>query len=109
MEDEQESASNGSDNDQVDFDAKSEESETSSGSADKNELFQTLKFSSDILDEMNNKRKSIVGASPAAADPDSVADTKKDMFDNLEQVRSNVKKGMVNIGKALPPANSATR
>ena len=106
MEDEQET-SNGSD-DQADFDAKSE-SDTSSGTADKNELFQTLKFSSDILDEMNNKRKSIVGGGAAAAsDPDST-DAKRDMFENLEQVRSNVKKGMVNIGGALPPANSATR
>ena len=65
------------------------------------ELFQTLKFSTEILEEMNNKRRSIVGG--------GAAESKKDQFDNLEQVRTNVKMGMVNIGGALPPANSTTR
>ena len=74
--------------------------------------FQTLKFSSDVLEEMNNKRRSIVGGSAIASGTDTSQpqhQSKKEQFENLEQVRSNVKKGMVNIGGALPPANSATK
>ena len=73
--------------------------------------FQTLKFSSDVLEEMNNKRRSIVGglAIASGTDTSQPQQSKKEQFENLEQVRSKVKKGMVNIGGALPPANSVTK
>ena len=92
-----------SDDDEVDGSSKSS-SDTSGSPADKIELFQTLKFSSDVLEEMNSKRRSIVGGVGRTVEPSSFKG------ENLDRVRSQVKKGMTNVGNgALPPADSVLR
>ena len=96
-----------SDDDEVDGSSKS--SDSNSGSpADKIELFQTLKFSSDVLEEMNSKRRSIVGGGGVSRTVELSSSSFKG--ENLDRVRSQVKKGMANVGNgALPPANSVSR
>ena len=63
-------------------------------SVNKIELFQTLKFSDEILEEMNSKRKAIVSGHKEG---------------KPEEVRANVKKGIGNIGGTLLPSNSVAR
>ena len=76
-------------------------------SKDKDELFKSLKFSDDILQQMNAKRQEIVGTSPVPprrslginAQQTATLDQTRDALTTRKQSLDNIHAG---IGEALP-------